>query len=324
MIVKIMMVLSVFSLPIFIISLIIGIIYNYKKKRLIKTIGDNYWDNEEYKVLNKKHKKAGIICGISIAVFLVGLVASSSDMKEKIKAEKQAMLQLEQKEKENVENNELTVVEEKDGFVTYSDGSVIKETIGGTFKWTAAYKEIENKEKKMDREEQCDILGKNELIILEEKILDEKKIKEVVTIARECGLNPHMSNGSYWSGENQIYIVRVKKGMLTDDIQYGVKFNEVADIRNANPDTVVKEMENTIKTLAKKMPDYVQIELHKRTPESYKPIGELKEIVPGQISEISLTYYKKSNIITKIVTVKREPAENKVKGAIYVLYDVVK
>ena len=105
MIIKILGLFLLLSLPFFFISLIMGIFYNYKKKRLIKSIGDNYSDNEEYKVLNKKHKKAGIICGISIALFSVGLIASSIDMKEqeKIKAEKQAMLQLEQKEKENVE-----------------------------------------------------------------------------------------------------------------------------------------------------------------------------------------------------------------------------
>ncbi len=276
------------------------------------------WGDDEKKT---RKKVIAVFLSAFVGITLLGMLISP---RKDTSVSTNTNISTENVSKENIENNELKVVDEKDGIVTYSDGSVVKETIGGTFKWTAAYKEIENKEKIMKREEQCDILGKNELIILEEKILDEKKIKEVVTIARECGVNPHMFNGSYWSGENQIYIVRVKKGMLTDDIQYGVKFNEVADIRMANPDTVVKEMENTIKTLANKMPDYVQIELHKRTPESYKPIGELKEIVPGQISEISLTYYKKSNVITKMVSVKREPTENKVKGAIYVLYDVVK
>lgn len=221
-------------------------------------------------------------------------------------------------------NKDLKVVEEKDGVTTYSDGSIVKETMGGTFKWTAAYKEIKNKEKKMSRDEQYDILGEDKLIKLENENLDEKKIREVVEVAKKCGINPSMFKGKYFGAGNEIYIVRVKKGLFKDDIQYGVKISEVADIRKANPDTVVEEMKNTIKTLAEKMPEYAEIELLKSTPESKMPIGELKEITPGDISQISVTYHKKTNAITKMVSVMREPTETKVRGSIYVLNDIVK
>ena len=278
------------------------------------------WGEEEGKTRKQVVK---LFLALFITANVIGVltadVTSNKNKGNKEKVETQVA-----SDKEGKDNNDLKVVEEKDGFVTYSDGSVIRETMGGTFKWTAAYKEIEKKEKKMSRDEQYDILGEDKILRLENEILDEKKIREVVDVAKKCGINPSMFKGKYFGAGNEIYIVRVKKGLFKDDIQYGVKISEVADIRKANPDTVVEEMKNTIKTLAEKMPEYAEIELLKSTPESKMSIGEIKEITPGDISQISVTYYKKTNAITKMVSVMREPTENKIRGSIYVLHDVVK
>lgn len=275
------------------------------------------WGEEEGKTRKQVVK---LFLALFITANVIGvLTADGPSNKNKNNKEK-----VETQVASDKDNNDLKVVEEKDGFVTYSDGSVIRETMGGTFKWTAAYKEIEKKEKKMEREEQYNILGEDKLMRIENEILADKKVNEVVDIAKKCGVNPRMYKGKYSGGLNSVYIVRAKKGVFKDDIQYGVKFSEVADIRKANPDTVIEEMKSIIEKLAKNMPDYVEIELNRSTQENSKPIGELKEITPGDISEISLVYHKKSNVITKMVSVTREPTENKVRGAIYVLHDVVK
>ena len=283
------------------VALIVGLI---KPSLIIR------WGDKEQRT---RKQVAGAFFFAFIGLTLVCMLTSDSTSKNDVSSNSSLITNAEQQQETtsnmdtgiNMNSDETSSQKghNGDGVTKHPDGTLIVVSGSDTAEFSARYQalNIDKNRSKMKSDDLRKILGQKEYNKLEDVINSEESRNSIANIAINNGFQPAKYDGD-WMIVGHIY--KIDKSNPKNIEWCADITREKTDIRKANPDFVVAEMNEKLRGIVKDMPDFSEITISNIGTES-KGIAT-NSFENGDLHSVILTYYKDFNVVTKLVTTCQE------------------